>query len=887
MAWRCKLCSAAFDKRAQTLEHYRLRHSSVSSVSQLPCLHDDCVSTFQSVNALKIHISRIHTQTKHSVNPVESVSFVCPKCGFKQPFNYKTMLGHLRAHLKNHEMLDCPFKNCHYRSNVYSSFNAHRSRDHPDADAHFLDFKNDIILTETENPTMLGQVEAADSPENPPELESPDYSSDQSSYDTGELQAQLKSNLSSLFLKMQCVLHVSETAIQDIIDNLVQIFLLSKPLVRDSIMMVLQEHEQSISDVLINELVEAVMKSNVLVSATEEGAELSTAKRRKTFVRSHYPLVLPVQYTVGLNESTVVYVPVLQMLQAMFKNTDVLQKIQETNPSPPGMYMSHEDGTYFQENQLLSEAGELKFSLILYVDDLEIANPLGTSRKIHKLCAVYWLLANLPSKYRSSLHVIQLALLCKVSDVQRCGYESILSPLLKDLQTLEQDGIFIETLGRCVRGTVLCVAADNLAAHGLAGFVQSFRGQYVCRFCCCSTDQIQISEVSEGEFSMRTKETHDLHVQNVVQGENEAHFGVVDECPLSKALQHFHTVTGFPPDILHDLFEGVVPVELALCIREMIRLKYFTLEYLNTKIRTFPYQHFDKVDKPQPIPKNFVSKLSIGGNGHENCTLLRLLPLMIGSKVPEGDETWAIIMDLKEIVQLVLSPSFTEESIQYMQSKITDHRQALKAVFPDFKLRPKHHFIEHYPKLTKCFGPLVHLWTMRFEGKHRFFKRVIHDTQNFKNVLKTLANRHQLMMAFHLNAPSFFKPQVQATSVTSVQVATLPQVAKDFIKSKTDSQNIYNTSVVSVHGTDYANGMFVSVGQAGGLPNFCRIERILLVNNSVSFLCRSYECWYIEHLRSFKLTSLDNFSVHELSDLNDTEWNLRTFSYMSIHPQTL
>lgn len=102
---------------------------------------------------------------------------------------------------------------------------------------------------------------------------------------------------------------------------------------------------------------------------------------------------------------------------------------------------------------------------------------------------------------------------------------------------------------------------------------------------------------------------------------------------------------------------------------------------------------------------------------------------MIGSKVPEGNETWDIIMNLKEIVQLVLSPSFTEESLQYLQTKISDHRQVLKAVFPDFNLRPKHHYIEHYPELIKCFGPLVHLWTMRFEGKHRFFKRVMHDTK--------------------------------------------------------------------------------------------------------------------------------------------------------------
>lgn len=206
-------------------------------------------------------------------------------------------------------------------------------------------------------------------------------------------------------------------------------------------------------------------------------------------------------------------------------------------------------------------------------------------------------------------------------------------------------------------------------------------------------------------------------------------------------------------------------------------------------------------------------------------------------------------MDLKEIVQLVLSPSFTEESIQYMQTKISDHRQGLQAAFPDFKLRPKHHYVEHYPELTRRFGPLVHLWTMRFEGKHRFFKRVVHDTHNFKNVLKTLAIRHHHMMAYHFSAPSFFRPHTQASSVTSVQVTTLPQAAKDFIETKTDSQNIYSTSKVSIDGRHILCKWNVfSAGHTGGLPKFSKIEHILLVNNTVSFLCRNYKCWYSEHL---------------------------------------
>lgn len=193
----------------------------------------------------------------------------------------------------------------------------------------------------------------------------------------------------------------------------------------------------------------------------------------------------------------------------------------------------------------------------------------------------------------------------------------------------------------------------------------------------------------------------------------------------------------------------------------MIRLKHFTLEGLNRKITSFPYQHSDKADKPQPISKNFAGKRTIGGNGHENSTLLKLLPLMIGKTLPEGDGAWTVLMELKDIIKLVLSPTFDDESIEYLWTKIQDHRQILREVFPEFTLLHKHHYLEHYPDLICCFGPLVHLWTMRFEGKHRFFKRVVHNTQNFKNVLKTLATRHQHMVAYYLSAPSFFKPNQQ------------------------------------------------------------------------------------------------------------------------------
>lgn len=82
---------------------------------------------------------------------------------------------------------------------------------------------------------------------------------------------------------------------------------------------------------------------------------------------------------------------------------------------------------------------------------------------------------------------------------------------------------------------------------------------------------------------MRTKDFHDTLVREQTK-DNEDDYGVKQSCVLSDHLSYFHPITGFPPDILHDLFEGVVPVELARCLKGLSAKKYFTLEELNNAI---------------------------------------------------------------------------------------------------------------------------------------------------------------------------------------------------------------------------------------------------------------------------------------------------------------
>ncbi len=71
------------------------------------------------------------------------------------------------------------------------------------------------------------------------------------------------------------------------------------------------------------------------------------------------------------------------------------------------------------------------------------------------------------------------------------------------------------------------------------------------------------------------------------------------------------------------------------------------------------------------------------------------------------------------------------------------------------------------------FGPLTDFWTIRFEAKHSFFKRVVHDSKNFKNVLLTQAKKHQLALAYYLDLPSVFKPDLEVGRVAVVSPDTL------------------------------------------------------------------------------------------------------------------
>lgn len=61
---------------------------------------------------------------------------------------------------------------------------------------------------------------------------------------------------------------------------------------------------------------------------------------------------------------------------------------------------------------------------------------------------------------------------------------------------------------------------------------------------------------------------------------------------------------GLPADAMHDILEGVMQYECNEMLNVLIyEHKYFTLQELNQKLKTFDYGYYNDRNKPSPITR--------------------------------------------------------------------------------------------------------------------------------------------------------------------------------------------------------------------------------------------------------------------------------------------
>jgi len=209
------------------------------------------------------------------------------------------------------------------------------------------------------------------------------------------------------------------------------------------------------------------------------------------------------------------YVPIKETLNSLLSQSVVKDQYRQSN-SQTDVLTDVLDGKTVKDNMLLNES-PLSLSIILYQDSFEVANPLGSGKKKHKILAVYLTLGEILPHNRSCTDQMQLVLLCREEDFRFFGQQKISSPLIADLKDIEELG-FETNDGSSLKGALIAICGDNLGSHCIGGFTENFsRSNYFCRYCLI--DRATFQEQPEKVGPKRTIENCRESVEQLSDGQ--------------------------------------------------------------------------------------------------------------------------------------------------------------------------------------------------------------------------------------------------------------------------------------------------------------------------------------------------------------------------------
>lgn len=403
-----------------------------------------------------------------------------------------------------------------------------------------------------------------------------------------------------------------------------------------------------------------------------------------------------------LVQDTFQYVSVKKTLGTVLSNPVILAEVNATSPSTDGVKRRYCDGAQFKDHPLFTVCPNA-LQIALFFDEYEVTNPIGAKRGIHKLGALYYTLQNIHPRLNATLPNIHLLSLFHSLDLAKYGFELILQPFMSELAELESEhGMDIGLADGTVvqkRGTLIQVPADNLGANTLGGFVESFSANYPCRTCVTSKNDMQTRFVDE-QCEKRNVTNYEMHVHSaLINPQSVSEHGVKKASVLNES-RYFHITRGFSPDIMHDILEGVGKRECKLVLHHIVsEEKLISLDCLNDRISTFSYGFADVKNKPSVISPNTLQNQdsSLKNSASQMWCLLRILPILLGDKVPRGNQHWELFLLLRRIMDIAFAREITETMIAHLRIYIEDHHSLFRKLFPTLRLTPKHHFIVHYP----------------------------------------------------------------------------------------------------------------------------------------------------------------------------------------------
>nr|XP_037272441.1 uncharacterized protein LOC119164364 [Rhipicephalus microplus] len=605
--------------------------------------------------------------------------------------------------------------------------------------------------------------------------------------------------------------------------------------------------------------------------------QLLNKKQRENYWKLCLPFVKPEEIFIGRDsrgkKETYSYIPILKALEALITKHSI--DWHQSEAATSRHYLKNVfDGSAFR-NHAYFQGDTKKICIQLYTDEFEVCDPLGSRRGKQKMVAVYYTVLNMAAEKKSKLSSIHLAILVKEKLAIKHGLKKIFEPLVNDIAKLETVGITVNE--EVHKGSVFCVTGDNLSQHRLGGFKCSFSHGRICRHCMALRHEIS-GKHRPSDFVERTPAVHNHHLSLVAQGLSCLPlYGVRGEPAVS--FFGFEPTQHLPPDLMHDLHEGVIPFLLKHVISFFLKYHIIKLELLNTAIMTYPYGQNDKRNKPETLSASmFQKKGTLKGNASQIYCLFRYLPFYVGEHVPTGHNVWALYLSFRKIVDLIMSKQVTIEQIAYLERLISCFCVDFRILFPNTPAPCKLHYIIHYPKYMVMYGPLVHLWSMRYEAKHQYFKDLAVKLRNFKNITLTLSNRHQTSeMYLHSFEDSSVK--MVTTGCKPVSLEQLPIEVQNYITANAmDTSNVFSLVSAEIQGTQYAVDSVQVTSMSDDGPCFATVRDIFSVRRQVIMYAQKLQTIkFDEHYHAYVVRRCPEVIViTDISGLYSNELSIHT-----------
>lgn len=368
---------------------------------------------------------------------------------------------------------------------------------------------------------------------------------------------------------------------------------------------------------------------------------------------------------------------------------------------------------------------------------------------------------------------------------------------------------------------------DNLGGNQVLGFAESPGVSYPCRICLCTKEETQYATADQPD-KHRTKVSYDEAIEIINNSDNidyKATKGIREFCVLNN-LPNFHILDNLNADIMHDLCEGTISVLLFNVFKRLLELKIFNASDLSDSVTFFSYGVLNKHNIPSKIS---FDKTNLNQNASQTKCLLYHFPYIFAEYKTHNDlkEIWKCIHSMLEIVTICYSGTIEENDLINLEKAVKFHLGSMISTFK-IKLIRKHHHMTHYAHIIRNVGPLVHMSTLRYEIKHKELKKISNATNNFRNINRTIANRHA--------ERSFMKSMYNEVITHGVMRALDFQIQHRFsdILNDFSTCEIFSTKWLKINSHYYAPGLILKdVG-------FFEILFIIRNDDKFYFICSKY-----------------------------------------------